>query len=142
MECLSIPTLDTFVVTSARYCPRQLCRLSQKIQICQNLSVFSREPLMFKTSTANFFMSSFFSSWLAIWSDCCLKLQKMTTLQSEFCSRKFVTMANPFETKTAFLAHISHFISISCWQNSWGDPLRTQLSVVTSTVNKFNRSQR
>jgi hypothetical protein len=37
-----------------------------------------------------------------------------------------VTMVNPFETKMAFLAHISNFITISHWENSWGDPLRTQ----------------
>ncbi len=137
MECLSIPTFNAFVVMRAWNCPRQLCWLSQKIQICQNLSVLSRELLMFNTSTANFFMSSFFLSWLAIWSDCCLELQKMTTLQLEFCSGKFVTITNPLETKTAFFAHISNFISILRWQNSWGGPLRTQVSGVGITTLLF-----
>jgi hypothetical protein len=62
-----------------------------------------------------------------MWSDCCLELQKIMTLESGFSSTKFVTMVNPFETKMAFLAHISNFITISRWENSWGDPLRTQL---------------
>jgi hypothetical protein len=47
------------------------------------------------------------------WSDCCLELQKIMTLELGFCSRKLVTMANPFETKMAFFAQISNFISIS-----------------------------
>jgi hypothetical protein len=61
-----------------------------------------------------------------MWSDWCLELQKIMTLESVFSSRKLVTMVNPFETKMAFLAHISNFITISRWENSWGDPLRTQ----------------
>jgi len=68
---------------------------------------------MFKTSMANFFMSSFFSNWLAMWSDYCLELQKIMTLELGFCSRKLMMMANPFETKMAFFVQISNFISIS-----------------------------
>jgi hypothetical protein len=45
MERLSIPTLEALVVMSALNCPWQLWQLSQKRQICQNLSIFLEQPI-------------------------------------------------------------------------------------------------
>ena len=101
-ECLSMPTFNAFVVTSARNCPCCVCRLSQNNRMHQNLSILSNNPLILMTSTDSLMWSGFFSNSFAKCWDCLRELQKTITLQWGLAWRNSATTTKPFETNWPF----------------------------------------
>ena len=137
MVCLSMPTLEAFVVTRTWNWPLQVCRSSQNNRIRQNLSILSSNPLILTTLTKSIIWSSFFSRCCAKCSDWCLELQNTTTLAPGFLLMNAAMTVKPLEMNCAFLEQISSCMSISCCQNASVDPLRRQSALDKLTVTNW-----